>query len=155
MSRFPDASSYFCKSLGLRGFEFQLYIGVLFVFMYYRQNLLCQHVLSCFCFISAGEVCLNIQTQVLFRSRHILCWEEAIDIIISFYKTSKFTRYMFVKYYLFSISDLVCHIAVHVTFSAMKSYVWYITCSFYIVKTNISSNTLTFYMKVIFFQLDF
>jgi len=26
MSRFPDASSYFCKSLGLRGFEFQLYI---------------------------------------------------------------------------------------------------------------------------------
>jgi len=26
MSRFPVASSYFCKSLGLHGFEFQLYI---------------------------------------------------------------------------------------------------------------------------------
>ena len=25
MSRFPDASSYFCKSMWLRGFEFQLY----------------------------------------------------------------------------------------------------------------------------------
>jgi len=28
MSRFPDASSYFCKSLGLRGFEFQLYLVI-------------------------------------------------------------------------------------------------------------------------------
>jgi len=26
MGRFPDASSYVCKSMGLRGFEFQLYI---------------------------------------------------------------------------------------------------------------------------------
>jgi len=26
MGRFPDASSYVCKSLGLRGFEFQLYM---------------------------------------------------------------------------------------------------------------------------------
>ena len=25
MARFPDALSYVCKSLGLRGFEFQLY----------------------------------------------------------------------------------------------------------------------------------
>ena len=26
MGQFPDASCYFCKSLGLRGFEFQLYV---------------------------------------------------------------------------------------------------------------------------------
>jgi len=28
IGRFPDASSYVCKSLGLRGFEFQLYFEI-------------------------------------------------------------------------------------------------------------------------------